>query len=88
MPNFCHLLQRVWGDIPVGLTVWRGCSTRGQSWKDTYSMHTHFTKSARPTECDLASVVCSQHQPGPILPASGYEALCSTVVWLFPRQEM
>lgn len=46
-PNFCHLLQRVWGDIPVGLTVWRGCSTRGQSWKDTSSVHTHFTNSAR-----------------------------------------
>jgi len=36
----------------VGLTVWRGCSIRGQSWKDTYSVHTHITKSARPTECN------------------------------------
>ncbi len=81
-PNFCHLLQRVWGDITVGLTVWRGCSTR----KAMHVMERHFQRahtlhdSARPTECDLASVVCSQHRPGLSLPALGYVALCSTAV--------
>lgn len=58
------------------------------SWKDTSSVRTHFTNSARPTECDLASVVRSQHRPGLSLPALGYVALCSTAVWLFPRQEI
>ncbi len=68
----------------MGLTVWRGFSTRGQLWKDTSSMHTHFTNLARPTECDLASVVRSQHRPGLSLPALGYVARCSTVFGYFP----
>ena len=34
----CHC-SRVWGDIPVGLTVWHGQGP-SQSWKDTASAHT------------------------------------------------
>ncbi len=34
-------LQRVWGDITVGLTVWRGCSTR----KAMHVMERHFQRA-------------------------------------------
>jgi len=57
----------------------------GASHGKTLTVCTHTLRS-QPDQ--LNAIVCSQRRPGPILPASGYGALCSTEVWLFHRQEM